>query len=43
MPAVSIYFDDPDGHSIEFISILDDPPKPELDIMTWQEWEALHG
>ncbi|MGE7768879.1 VOC family protein [Peribacillus sp. NPDC096540] len=43
MPAVSIYFDDPDGHSIEFISILDDPPKPELDIMAWQEWEELHG
>ncbi len=23
MPAVSIYFDDPDGHCLEFISILD--------------------
>lgn len=43
MPAVSIYFEDPDGHSIEFISILDDPPRPELDMMTWPEWEELQG
>ncbi|AXI08480.1 glyoxalase [Oceanobacillus zhaokaii] len=43
MPAVSIYFKDPDGHSIEFLAMLKDPPKPELDIMTLQEWEELHG
>jgi lactoylglutathione lyase len=43
MPAVSIYFKDPDGHSIEFIAMLDDPPKPELDMMTWKEWDELHG
>lgn len=43
MPAVSIYFEDPDGHSIEFISILGDPPRPELDMMTWPEWEELQG
>ncbi|MFP7492514.1 VOC family protein [Terribacillus saccharophilus] len=43
MPAVSIYFDDPDGHSIEFIALLDDPPRPDLSIMKWNEWEALCG
>ncbi|WP_025784351.1 VOC family protein [Sporosarcina sp. D27] len=43
MPAVSIYFKDPDCHSIEFLAMLDDPPKPELDIITLQECEELHG
>lgn len=43
MPAVSIYFKDPDGHSIEFIAMLNDSPKPEDNIMTWLEWEKLYG
>lgn len=43
MPAVSIYFSDPDGHSLEFISMLPDPPKPELGIVSWEDWEAMHG
>lgn len=43
MPAVSIYFKDPDGHSIEFIAMLNDLPKPKADIMTWLEWEKLNG
>ncbi|WP_040950972.1 VOC family protein [Gorillibacterium massiliense] len=43
MPAVSIYFDDPDGHSVEHIAMLEDEPRPDLEIMTWSEWEALHG
>lgn len=43
MPAVSIYFDDPDGHTIEFIAMLDDQPRPELNIMKWKEWEILCG
>ena len=30
MPAASVYFDDPDGHSLEYISILYDDPRPEL-------------
>ncbi|KIL41648.1 glyoxalase [Gordoniibacillus kamchatkensis] len=43
MPAVSIYFSDPDGHSLEFISMLPDEPKPEMGIVSWEEWETLHG
>ncbi|GMK39772.1 hypothetical protein PCCS19_28270 [Paenibacillus sp. CCS19] len=39
--AVSIYFSDPDGHSIEFIAMLKDEPRPELAIMSWSEWEHL--
>lgn len=34
MPAVSIYFDDPDGHSVELIAMLNDKPKPELESCT---------
>lgn len=43
MPAVSIYFDDPDGHSVEFIAMLNDKPRPDLEIMSWKEWDRLHG
>ena len=25
-----VYFDDPDGHSLEYLAMLDDPPQPEL-------------
>lgn len=41
MPAVSIYFSDPDGHSLEFISMLPDEPKPDLGVISWDEWEAM--
>ena len=39
MPALAIYFDDPDGHCLEFITILEGRPKPELGIITFDEWE----
>jgi lactoylglutathione lyase len=38
MPALAIYFDDPDGHVLEFIAILDGDPKPDLGIITYDEW-----
>lgn len=38
MPAVAIYFDDPDGHCLEFISILEGEPKADLGIITYDEW-----
>jgi len=28
MPSAQIYFCDPDGHSLEFITVLNDPPDP---------------
>lgn len=43
MPAVSIYFSDPDGHSLEFLATLPDEPKPELNLVPWTEWEIMHG
>lgn len=39
MPAISVYFQDPDGHSLEFISMLDEAPNPELGILKFSEWE----
>lgn len=40
MPAISIYFSDPDGHTLEFIGVL--PGKPKSDdekrVVTYEEW-----
>ena len=38
MPAASVYFDDPDGHSLEFIAMLPEPPRPELGMVTLSVW-----
>ena len=38
MPAIAIYFNDPDGHYLEFISILDGQARPELGIISYEEW-----
>ena len=38
MPAASVYFDDPDGHSLEYIAMLDETPRPELGQISWSDW-----
>jgi len=38
MPAAALYFEDPDGHMIEYLAMLDDPPRPELGIVPWSQW-----
>ncbi len=38
MPAIAIYFNDPDGHYLEFIAILEGDGKPELGIITYEDW-----
>jgi lactoylglutathione lyase len=38
MPAVAIYFRDPDGHLLELIAMLDGEPRPELGIVEWPTW-----
>ena len=38
MPAVAIYFSDPDGHELEFIGLLDGESKPENGIITYKKW-----
>lgn len=42
MPALAIYFRDPDGHSLEFISMLPGDPRPELGVTTWDEWQSAN-
>ncbi|MGN6394501.1 MAG: VOC family protein [Mucilaginibacter sp.] len=41
MPAVAIYFEDPDGHELEFIAILDGPSRPELGVISYDDWKKL--
>ncbi len=38
MPAISIYFNDPDGHYLEFISILEGKSRPELGVISYEDW-----
>jgi lactoylglutathione lyase len=38
MPAASVYFNDPDGNSLEFITMLDGKAKPELGVIYLSEW-----
>ncbi len=41
MPAIAIYFNDPDGHSLEFIGILDAKARPELGVVSYEDWLKL--
>jgi lactoylglutathione lyase len=38
MPAVAVYFRDPDGHLLEYLAMLDEPPRPDLGIVPWSQW-----
>lgn len=40
MPAASVYFRDPDGHLLEYIAMLPDPPRPECGVVSWSSWQA---
>jgi lactoylglutathione lyase len=41
MPAASLYFRDPDGNLLEFLSMLPDAPQPELGVVGWSRWNQL--
>ncbi|WP_299115655.1 VOC family protein [uncultured Winogradskyella sp.] len=43
MPAISIYFNDPDGHDLEFIGILEGKTKSDKErrVVTYEEWLAI--
>lgn len=38
MPAVAVYFRDPDGNLLEFLSMLEEEPAPSLGVVPWSEW-----
>lgn len=43
MPASSVYFNDPDGHSLEYIAILPGQARADIPgITTFSEWNRLH-
>jgi lactoylglutathione lyase len=39
MPAAAVYFRDPDGHLLEYLAMLDEPPRPEAGIVPWSQWQ----
>jgi lactoylglutathione lyase len=41
MPAGSIYFHDPDGNLLEFLTMLSEAPRPELGVVPWSEWADI--
>jgi catechol 2,3-dioxygenase-like lactoylglutathione lyase family enzyme len=41
MPAISIYFSDPDVHHLEFIGILNGKSKPENGVISYKKWKKL--
>jgi lactoylglutathione lyase len=43
LPAVSVYFQDPDGNSLEFLAMLPEVPRPDLELMTWENWKEIHA
>ncbi len=42
IPAASVYFRDPDGHSLEFIAMLPEAPAPSMGRTMLSAWRDLH-
>jgi lactoylglutathione lyase len=38
MPAAAVYFQDPDGHLLEYLAMLDEEPRPALGIVPYSRW-----
>lgn len=38
MPAASVFFEDPDGHLLEYLAMLPHQPKPQAGIVKYSEW-----
>lgn len=41
MPAISLYFTDPDGHLLEYLAMLPEEPRPTLGVVPYSEWQAM--
>jgi hypothetical protein len=42
LPAVSLYFQDPDGNSLEFLAMLTEALRTDLEFMTWERWQNIN-
>ena len=42
LPAVSVYFQDLDGNSLEFLAMLPEAPRTDLELLTWDKWQEIH-
>jgi lactoylglutathione lyase len=40
MPAAAVYFRDPDGNLLEFLSMLPEESRPELGVVPWSAWHS---
>ena len=38
MPAAAVYFEDPDGNLLEYLSMLTDEARPDLGVLSWSAW-----
>jgi lactoylglutathione lyase len=38
MPAVAVYFRDPDGHLLEYLAMLDESPRAAVGVVPWSQW-----
>src|SRR4051812_11420991 len=43
MPALSLYFTDPDGHSLEYLAMLPEEPRPPVGIVPYSRWTSNAG
>jgi lactoylglutathione lyase len=41
MPAAAVYFSDPDGNLLEFLTMLPESPNADLGVILWTEWKRL--
>lgn len=41
MPAASVYFRDPDGNMLEYLTMLPDAPQRQLGIVGWSAWKEI--
>ena len=40
MPAAAVYFHDPDGHLLEYLTMLEQEPRPDAGIVSYSAWSA---
>ena len=40
MPAASVYFQDPDGNLLEYLTMLPEPAHPERGVVSWSSWSS---